>query len=268
MFLLAHDPHLALGLTVVLVAAFAAGFMNAVAGGGTFLTFPALTGIAKLNEQVANMTSTIGLVPGSATSIYAAREDLARVPRNMLIAYGIVSLIGGGLGSLLLIFTSNKTFIQVIPWLLAFATIIFAFSKPIARWAGRKHGHRSLKWSLLVGLIQFFVAIYGGYFGAGMGVLMLASLSFAGLDDLHQTNALKVLLGMFINGTATIIFCFSLMIRWEYALPMTVTSSIGGFLGIRFARSIKADSLRMIILAIGVLLTAAYAYNAYKAAHG
>src|SRR3954451_4405162 len=197
----------ALSWLLVLAAAFAAAAVNSIARGGTVLSFPTLPGIAGLSEKAANMTSTIGLWPGSASSIVAARRDFRRIPVGMLVGYGLISLVGGTAGAVLLrYYTSPKTFALVIPWLLAFATIVFAFSKPIARWAGRQHGHRTLGWTLFVGLVQIVVAVYGGYFGAGIGVLMLAGLSFAGLDDIHQMNALKVLLATLINGVASIVF--------------------------------------------------------------
>jgi hypothetical protein len=247
----------------VSVVSFIAGAINAVAGGGTFLTFPALTGIAKLTEKVANMTSTIGLWPGSAASVVAARTEFRRLPVGMLISFSIISLCGGGIGAYLLLRTSTEAFRLVIPWLLAFATLVFAFSKPIARWAGRQHGHRSLKWTILVALVQIVVAIYGGYFGAGIGVLMLAGLSFAGLDDIHQMNALKVLLATLINAVAAIVFLFVGFDK-SIAAAMAVASIVGGFLGMAFARRIQPDKLRLLILAIGIALTGYYFYNAYK----
>lgn len=243
---------------LVALTAFVASIINSVAGGGTFLTFPVLTGIAGLNQRVANMSSTIGLWPGSASSIAAARADLVRIPRGMMILFSIISLLGGGAGALLLRTTSEHSFELVIPWLLAFATAIFAFSKPIARWAGRGHGHRTVGWTALVACVQIFVAIYGGYFGAGIGVLMLAGLSFAGLDDIHQMNALKVLLATLINLVAAIIFLFSHEISWRYAGPMAAASIVGGFLGMSVARRIKPDRLRAVILMIGVALTGVY----------
>ena len=227
---------------VVLTAALAAA-VNSVAGGGTFLSFPALTGFAHLSEKAANMTSTVGLWPGSAASIAAARAEFKTIPKGMLVSFSIISLLGGAAGALLLIQTNPLTFKLVIPWLLAFATIIFAFSRPIARWAGRKHGERSLKWSILIGLVQVAIALYGGYFGAGIGVLMLAGLSFTGLDHIHQMNALKVLLATFINGIATIIFIVSSLgapatdrVQWTVAAGMIVASAFGGFFGMRLSR--------------------------------
>ena len=247
---------------LVSLVAFVAAAVNAVAGGGTFLTFPALTGIAKLPERIANMTSTVGLWPGSASSIVPVTREIRRLPRGMLATFAAVSLVGGGIGSWLLLTTSNETFRYVIPWLLAFATGVFAFSKPIARWAGRGHGDRSFKWTALVAAMQFFVAVYGGYFGAGIGVLMLAGLSFAGLDDIHQMNALKVLLATLINGVAAIVFLFY-KIDWAMAGAMAIASTIGGFVGMVAGRRLKPDRLRLFILAIGVGLSAYYFHHAY-----
>ena len=244
-------------LLMVALTAFIAGVVNAIAGGGTFLTFPALTYFG-LTQQVANVTSTLGLWPGSAASVAAATKDFARIPRGQMIAYSIISLLGGTAGALILITTSNKSFEHVIPWLLGFATVIFAFSKPIARWAGRQHGHRTIGWTLFVGFVQIFIAVYGGYFGAGIGVLMLAGLSFAGLDDIHQMNALKVLLSTLINGVAAIVFLFSHLVDWRIAGVMAAASILGGFFGMAVARKVKPDNLRAVILAIGICLTAIY----------
>ena len=259
-----------MSLLLITVAAFVAAAINSIAGGGTFITFPALTGLAGLSEKVANMTSTVGLWPGSAASVVAAKRDLARLPRGMVIAYAGISLVGGVLGSVMLLRTSTRAFGLVIPWLLAFATALFAFSKPIARWAGRKHGDRSLKWTLFVGAVQLAVAVYGGYFGAGIGVLMLAGLSFAGLDDIHQMNALKVLLATLINGVAAAIFVAGSLaeshllgghgdrVDWTIAGLMVLASTVGGFLGMYAARRIKQEQLRLAILATGVALAAIY----------
>lgn len=257
---------------VVAVAALAAA-VNSIAGGGTFLTFPALTGLAGLSEKAANMTSTVGLWPGSAASIAAARAEFKSIPRGMLVAFSAISLLGGAAGAYLLTHTNPLTFRLVIPWLLGFATLLFGFSKPIARWAGRRHGDRSLKWSIIVGVMQFFVALYGGYFGAGIGVLMLAGLSFAGLDHIHQMNALKVLLATLINGIATAIFIMQSLkaapadrVHWALAMGMVAAAAFGGFFGMHFARRIKPDRLRLVILLIGICLTAIYAWRAYGTA--
>lgn len=247
-----------MGLFLVALAAFVASIVNSVAGGGTFLTFPVLTSVGGLDQKVANMTSTIGLWPGSASSIAAAWADFARIPRNMLVTFSVISLIGGGIGARLLVKGSPRSFELVIPWLLAFATIVFGFSKPIARWAGRQHGHRTPGWTLFVAGVQIFVAIYGGYFGAGIGVLMLAGLSFAGLDDIHSMNALKVLLSTLINLVAAIVFLFGREVNWHYAGVMAVAAAVGGFLGMAVARRVRPEQLRAMILLVGVVLTGVY----------
>jgi len=251
-----------MGIVFVILAAFLAGAINAIAGGGTFLVFPALTGIAGLNEKVANMTSTIGLWPGSAASVVAARKEFARLPRGMVIGYALVSLIGGTAGSILLLCTSAKAFSLVVPWLLGFATLIFAMGKRISEWAGRKHGSRSPGWTLFVGAIQVAVAVYGGYFGAGIGVLMLAGLSFVGLDDLHQINALKVLLSTLINLAAALIFLFN-KVDWRLAGSMAAASVVGGFLGMQLARRVPEAWLRAVILLAGGTLTVVYFVKNY-----
>lgn len=254
-------------IAVIATSGLAAG-INAVAGGGTFLTFPALTHLAGLSEKVANMTSTLGLWPGSAASVAAARSDILRLPRSLLILYAVISLIGAVIGSLLLICTTDRDFRMVIPWLLGFATLIFAFSAPIARWAGRQHGHRTAGWTALVGLMQMAVAVYGGYFGAGIGVLMIAGLAFSGLDNLHQMNAMKVALATIINAVACLVFIAASIthqgaIDWRYGPAMAVASAFGGYFGMRIARRVPQKTLRAVILLVGILLTAIYFKKAY-----
>jgi uncharacterized protein len=251
-------------LSIILLVTFIAAMVNAFAGGGTFLTFPTLTGIAQLSEKAANMTSTIGIWPGAAASVVAAKRELRRLPLGMTISFIIISLIGGVIGAMLLRVTSQHAFKLLVPWLLLFATLIFAFSKPIARWAGRSHGGRTIGWTILVAFIQLLVALYGGYFGAGIGILMLAGLSFAGLDDIHQMNGMKVLLQTIINGVASAIFIFSPDVDWKLVAPMAVASAIGGFVGISVARKIPQTPLRIMILSIGIALTAAYFVKSYR----
>lgn len=245
-----------------------AGAVNAVAGGGTFLTFPALTGLGGLTEKVANMTSTVGLWPGSASSVVAASHEIRRLPRGLVLGYAGVSLIGGAAGAMLLVSTTDRDFRLVIPWLLAFATVVFAFSKRIARWAGRKHGHRTWPWTAAIGAAQFIIALYGGYFGAGIGVLMLAGLSLTGLEDIHQMNALKVLLATVINAAAVVLFVATWgaggqSIAWQYGPAMMGASAVGGFTGMRLSRRVPQPVLRAVVLTIGVALTGYYFWKGY-----
>jgi uncharacterized membrane protein YfcA len=248
----------------IMIAAFIAGGMNALAGGGTFVLFPTLTGVAGLSDKVANIASTLGLWPASAATVVTARRDLAHIPRKLLWTMALISLVGGASGAWTLLNTSERTFTYLIPWLLAFATLVFAFAKPIARWAGRHQGERHTGWTVAVLSLQIVIAFYGGYFGAGIGVLMLAGLSFLGLEDLHQCNALKVLLATVINATATVVF-LSATIPWAYVLPMIAASITGGVLGMKLARRLPADKLRGVILLVGITLTLAYFWKVYGA---
>jgi uncharacterized membrane protein YfcA len=256
-----------LRLLVLGLASFAAAAINAIAGGGSFLTFPSLTGVMGLTDKAANMTNTIGLWPGAASSILPVTDQIRALPGRVVALYSAISLVSGGLGALLLQHTGETSFALILPWLLLTATVIFAFSKPIARWAGRGHGSgHSLGWTLAVAGMQFVVGIYGGYFGAGIGVLMLASLSFAGFENLHQVNALKVLLSTLINLVAAILFLFSGQIQWSAAGVMAVASIGGGFLGMGVARRVPQEYLRAMILCVGITLTAVYFVRNYHAA--
>jgi len=254
-------------LLLVCVAAFLAAGVNAVAGGGTFLMFPVLTGIAKLTEKAANVACTIGLWPGSASSVAAVWREILRLPRSIVIGYTLLCLAGGSAGAELLLHTRETTFHYAIPWLLLFATTVFAMGKRISKWAGREashvesHGH-SAAWAIFVGFVQFILAVYGGYFGAGMGVLTLAGLSLVGLGDIRQINVLKVLLSTSTNLTAALIFLFG-PVQWHYVAPMACASAVGGFVGMLAAQRLPQGVLRGLILAIAVSLTAGYFWKVY-----
>jgi uncharacterized membrane protein YfcA len=254
-------------LLLVCLAAFTAAALNAVAGGGTFIAFPVLTGLAGLTEKVANVACTIGLWPGAAASVVAVRKEFAKLPRFMVVGYAIAALTGGFLGAELLLHTSERTFYYAIPWLLAFATTVFALGKRIAKWANREaaiqtgKGH-SIAWTGFVGFIQFILSIYGGYFGAGMGVLTLAGLSLVGLSDIRQINVLKVLISAATNLTAAIVFMFG-PVPWHFVGPMAICSTIGGFVGMHAAQRLPQVWLRRVILSIAMLLTAAYFWKVY-----
>ena len=254
-------------LLLVCFTAFLAAGLNAIAGGGTFIAFPALTGLAQLSEKAANVACTIGLWPGAASSVVAVRKELVTLPRYMVIGYTLAALAGGALGAELLLHTPVITFHYAIPWLLAFATTVFAMGQRISKWARREadyesaHAH-SLGWGLFVGFIQFVLSIYGGYFGAGMGVLTLAGLSLVGLGDIKKINVLKVLISTGTNLTAAIVFLFG-PVDWRFVGPMAVSSTIGGFVGMQVAQRLPQAWLRRIILSIAVLLTAGYFWKVY-----
>ena len=256
-------------LLLLALASFVAAIINAIAGGGSFLTFPSLTGVMRLSDKAANITNTIGMWPGSASSIWPVLDEIRRLPRALLALYSAVSLAAGFVGAWLLQHTTAASFALILPWLLLAATVIFAFSKPIARWAGRGHGSgHSPAWTAVVVCIQFVIGVYGGYFGAGIGVLMLAGLSFAGFENIYQVNALKVLLSTLINLTAAILFLFSGQIAWGAAGVMAVASVGGGVLGMAVAKRVPQGYLRAIILVVGATLTAVYFVRNYHGAGG
>jgi uncharacterized membrane protein YfcA len=249
----------------VCAAAFTAAAVNAIAGGGTFVLFPTLTGLAKMSEKTANIACTIGIWPGTASSVAASGQEILRLPRNIVVSYTIICLAGGTVGAELLLHTSETTFHYVIPWLLLFATTVFAMGRRISKWAGREaaahHGH-STAWAILFGAIQFVLSVYGGYFGAGMSVLTLAGLSLVGFGDIRTINALKVLLAAATNLTAAIIFLFG-PVPWHYVGPMAIFSAVGGFVGMQIARRLPERLLRGIIMTIAISLTAAYFWKVY-----
>ncbi len=240
-------------------AACAAGMINAVAGGGTLVTFPALLffGTAPL---VANATSTLALVLGTAGSIYGFRRQLAAV-RGWLVRFLPVSLAGGWLGSVLLTRTSNETFARLVPFLILFATALFfaqglfrRFGKVDAAGGGPHPSRGRTVWIALV--FQFAVSVYGGYFGAGIGILMLASLGFLGFSDIHEMNGLKNILGSIINQVAALWFIASGLIDWPKMAVMTAGALAGYFLGAHYSQRIPRAWVRHMVTGIGLTISA------------
>ncbi len=246
----------ALEILALLASAAAAGAVNAVAGGGTLLTFPTLLLIGT-PPVVANATSTLALVIGTAGSIFSYRRQVAAV-RSWLPRFVPVSLVGGVLGSALLTHSSPEIFARLVPFLILFATLLFLAQGAFRRIATgevmpAEHG-RAL-WVAVA--FQFAVAVYGGYFGAGIGILMLASLGFLGLGDIHQMNALKNILGSLINLVAATWFVASGLIDWPKAAIMTVGALAGYFAGAHFAQRIPQQRVRVLITMIGFAMSAA-----------
>ncbi|RJG07927.1 sulfite exporter TauE/SafE family protein [Noviherbaspirillum cavernae] len=245
---------------IVLVgfAAFCAGAMNSVAGGGTFFSFPALLA-AGVPPITANASNSVALWPASLSGAWAYRKELARYKRY-LIPMGIVSLIGGVGGGLLLLATQDATFSKLIPWLLLFATVLFAFSGKISTWLrGAAPGAPSSGPTALAG--QAVVSVYGGFFGAGMGIMMLASLAMAGHDDVHEINAIKNLLSAIIYSVTVTTFIIAGAVDWPYTIIMLATATLGGYWGASIARKIPALWLRRFIIAVGLVLTVFYFYK-------
>ncbi len=224
--------------------------MNALAGGGTILTYPTLLFLGE-SAIVANATSTIALLPGAAASMWGYRREVGR-HRGWLKTLLVPSLLGGAAGSVLLLATPAKTFERLAPFLILFATALFLLQGRLAR-TGRSTGAappspRRLAAALL---FQFGVAVYGGYFGAGIGILMLATLGFLGLSDIHAMNGLKNFFGMCINAVAAAYFIARGAVAWPAAVVMIGGAIAGGYGGARFARRIGREKSRAAVAVIG-----------------
>jgi len=245
-------------------AAGLAGVINAVAGGGTLVTFPALL-LFGTPALVANATSTLALVLGTGGSIYGFRQQHAAV-REWLARFIPVSLLGGLLGSILLTNTDEAVFSRLVPFLIFFATLLFVAQGAFRRFAtggetaGASTGRRAVGIAVL---FQFGVAVYGGYFGAGIGILMLASLGFIGLTDIHEMNALKNILGSLINFVAAAWFIASGLIDWPRAAVMTAGALVGYYAGARYSQSIPQPRVRLLITVIGFTISALMFYRQF-----
>jgi len=250
-----------LGLISVAVAA---GAINAVAGGGTLLTFPSLIFFGT-PAVIANATSTLALVLGTAGSVFGYRNRLDAV-KPWLWRFIPVSIAGGLLGSILLTHTSEKTFSKLVPFLILFATVIFLARGAFRRFSGRTEGtEQNVTTQTIWGavLFQFPIAVYGGYFGAGIGILMLASLGFIGLKSIHEMNALKTVLSSVINLVAAIWFVLAGLIDWPRAAVMTIGALVGYFLGAHYSQRISPQRVRQIITLIGFILSGVTFYREF-----
>jgi len=240
-------------VVILFFAAVLGQALNAVAGGGSFVTFPTLL-LAGVMPIEANATSTIALWPGALASAWGYRHDFA-AERRIVVVLAVVSIVGGLLGALLLLRTPELEFKRLIPYLLLFATLLFAASERMSsRLGAGKDGHpRALA---IVGLIQFFVAIYGGYFGGGIGIMMLAAFALMDVGNIHAMNGLKALLGAVINSAAVVTFILAKLVVWQYALPMIVASILSGYFSAKIARRIDPKRVRWIVIVVGASMAA------------
>ena len=271
-----------------LVAA-VAGAVNSVAGGGTLLTFPALVWAGQFApawagqvEKLANATSTVALWPGQLGSLWGYRREIGR-SHTAIALLAVPSFLGGLAGALLLLGTANETFAALVPYLILTATLLFAVQRPLSRWQrsrGKEEGGRTneqggtpgtggpsslilhpssfplARWTVVLAF-QFFVAVYGGYFGAGIGILMLAAFGFLGLTNIHRMNGLKNINGMCINAVAAVLFIVNGLVDWRLAPLMAAGSILGGYAGAGTARRIGQENVRRIVVLIGLGLTIA-----------
>ena len=242
---------------ILFTSAMLGGTLNAVAGGASFFTFLALCSTGVLPIQ-ANATSAVALWPGAIASTSAYRRELAQQKRGLLFVLIGTSLIGGVLGALLLLKTSQETFVHLIPYLLLMATLLFAFSGPVTAWLRKrtiKKTHTSRTALCRISIAQLVIATYGGYFGGGMNILLLATLAAIGMNNIHKMNAVKTLLNACVNAVAIIAFIVAGIIAWQAAMLMVIGSLIGGYGGAHYARRIDQKWIRLFVILVGFGLT-------------
>jgi uncharacterized protein len=247
---------------LLFVAAIFGGAMNAVAGGGSFVSFPTLllTGVPAVP---ANATNTVALWTGLAFSGGAFRHHL-KVRRMVLLTLTGVSLLGGAFGAVLLLHTPAQTFLRVLPWLMLAATLLFIFGRRLIRPATSQVEHQlNVKTIVFGAFFQLLVAIYGGYFGGGMGIVMLAMLTAFGMADIHEMNALKIVLSSATNGIAVVVFIASRAVYWRQAVVMIIGASLGGYFGARYSLRLPQKWVRGFVITVGSVMTTYFFVRAY-----
>lgn len=239
----------------MVLAAFFAGVVNSIAGGGTLLTFPVLIWLG-LDPKVANATSTVALWPGLFGGLFGYRREMSD-SSLILMRLGAVSVIGGGVGAWLLIVTPSPLFARLVPFLIFFATVLFMLQGPVNRWfrLPAPSGDSNKTWWTIAIVVQFFSAMYGGYFGAGNGIWMLAAMGLLGLHDIHRANGIKNFLGICINSVAVVAFSISHLVSWPRSLLMAVAALLGGYFGARTAQRVGRVFIRRAIVVIGFVIT-------------
>lgn len=243
----------ALQVAALLLTSMAAGGINSVAGGGTLLTFPTLIWMG-VPSLVANATSTVGLVPGALSGAWGYRREV-RESSQWLKWLLPASFLGGIAGGVLLVGTPPAFFDKIVPLLVLGATLLFMVQGPVSAWVQRNATERGLSHTWIAAGAQLVIAIYGGYFGAGMGILMLSALSLLHLGSIHRMNGLKSLAGACINGVASAVFIAKGLVRWEIALLMAGGSILGGYLAADAARKLGQQTIRRIVIAVGLVAT-------------
>ena len=239
-------------IALLLTAAFVAGALNAVAGGGSFLTLPALVFVG-IPPVIANATGTVALLPGYAAGAWGFREDTAPPPGLSMKLLVVLSLMGGAAGAGLLLVTSNEMFTVVIPWLLLAATLLFAFGPQLRSLLA---GGKPSTAKATIGVLA--VAVYGGYFNGGLGILLLALFGLLGQTQLNAMNGIKNLVSALLTAIAVAIYAAGGIVLWPQALVMMVAATAGGYGGARVARKLPANVLRWGIVATGLVMAAVF----------
>ena len=241
-----------LHLILLLAAAFGAGALNAVAGGGSFLTLPALV-FTGMPPVIANATGTVALLPGYISGALGFREDLEAPPGLSLGTLAALSLVGGALGATLLLVTDDKTFSQIVPWLLLLATLLFAVGPMLLRKLKEGRAGSASAGKSAVGMLA--VSIYGGYFNGGLGILLLALFGLLGQTKLNAMNGMKNVVSALLTAIAVAIYAWGGLVAWPQALVMMLAATAGGYFGARLARRVPAPVMRASIVVVGLIMS-------------
>ena len=244
-------------LSLLASASFIAGIINSIAGGGSFLTFPALvfTGVPTI---AANATSAVAVFPGYLSGALGFSKELKEYPKSKFLLLITLSIMGGIGGSLLLLITPASVFSYIIPWLLGFATLLFAFGDFVAKWAKKNSNSNGF----LGNLTTLIVCIYGGYFNGGLGIILLALFSTLGMRDIHLMNGLKNIMSFALSAASVVTFAIAGIVFWQQAIIMMIAATIGGYFGVVVARKLSKDTIRMIIVIIGLIMTVIFGIKA------
>jgi uncharacterized membrane protein YfcA len=244
-------------LSLLASASFIAGIINSIAGGGSFLTFPALvfTGVPTI---AANATSAVAVFPGYLSGALGFAKELKECPKSKFLLLITLSIMGGIGGSLLLLITPASVFSYIIPWLLGFATLLFAFGDFVAKWAKKNSNSNGF----LGNLTTLIVCIYGGYFNGGLGIILLALFSTLGMRDIHLMNGLKNIMSFALSAASVVTFAIAGIVFWQQAIIMMIAATIGGYFGVVVARKLSKNTIRMIIVIIGLIMTVIFGIKA------
>lgn len=271
-------------MLILFAASVAAGAINAVAGGGTLLTFPALLAAGALSK-IANATSTTALWPGQASSLWGLRREVREALRGRGAGVAqllLIGVLGGGIGTWLFLHTTEKAFSRIVPFLILLSVVLFLVQEPLSRYrAERKKNNRnvlpdappapnhkpedSLTLTIPVAAFLLGIAVYGGYFGAGIGILTLAALGMVGMRDIHRMNGVKAVFTLGVNGVAAVGFTASSLVDWRVAGIMAAGSLFGGYAGADIARRLGQKTVRAVVVVTGVTLAAKLFWDMYSA---
>lgn len=251
---------------LLFVAGVLGGILNSVAGGGSFITFPSLLFVG-VPPIIANATNTFAACAGYVSGTYGFRQDIGKHPKAILLTV-ILSLIGGALGAYLLLSVSESLFLEAIPWLLLFATLLFLFGNKVSEWSGKVAQGASLHpaWSTAaLSICLILVSAYGGFFNAGLGVIVLSYLVLAGYKDINQMNGLKLLVSSCVSLTAILVFVIDGSIDWPRGITVMLGTLLGGYVAARVSRNVPQHYVKAFVALSSIAMTMYFFYDVYLA---